>query len=147
VYVKLDHVFKLGLKVFEFEKNVPELKPKDLKIGRIRLNSHLKNLQKWRTTQHWSTLLICMHLRSFGWVPFGRVRTVEPQVPVPVSNNWTEPMLGIKFGTGAKILVFPKNHQARTGILDFFQEPDWNSGLIKTLFLFLKRTRIGVTGS
>jgi hypothetical protein len=56
-------------------------------------------------------------------------------------------MLGIKFGTGAKILVFPKNHQARTGILDFFQEPDWNSGLIKTFFLFLKRTRIGVTGS
>jgi hypothetical protein len=46
VYLKLDHVFELGLKVFEFEKNVPELKPKDLKIGRIRLNSHLKNLQK-----------------------------------------------------------------------------------------------------
>jgi hypothetical protein len=35
-----------GLKVFEFEKNVPEPKPKDLEIGRIRLNSHLKNLQK-----------------------------------------------------------------------------------------------------
>jgi hypothetical protein len=52
-------------------------------------------------------------------------------------------MLGIKFGTGAKVLVFPKNHQARTGILDFFQEPDWNSGLIKTFFLFLKRIRIG----
>ncbi len=46
MYIKLDHVFELGLKVFEFEKNMPELKPKDLEIGRIRLNSHLKTLQK-----------------------------------------------------------------------------------------------------
>jgi hypothetical protein len=46
VYIKLDHVFELGLKVFEFEKNVSEQKLKDLEIGRIRLNSHLKNLQK-----------------------------------------------------------------------------------------------------